>query len=240
MGGVDLGPVAGGGDGASSSLSTKGANFKEGVAFFAVADSFLAAGIEDLNDEEDAGIRAGTGAGAGAGAGAAFPTGPGSLYGTIFGVEATREPGRAAEPAVPAAPAVVLFAPGFLSVDPTSFLTSGTFSLIRDLRVPSSVHAFSPSSAASAAEPLGSTKICSGALDDDDDDDGIGLEEGSDDDEARGTEGTGAGVDRKAVPGGFLDAGAKAGRAVFGARGAGAGSVGAGAEPGAGVDIIRF
>jgi hypothetical protein len=51
-----------------------------------------------------------------------------------------------------------------LSVDPTSFFTSGTFSLILVLRVPRSLHSL-VSCAACASAPVGSTNIGMRAFD---------------------------------------------------------------------------
>lgn len=84
--------------------------------------------------------------------------GAGSLNGTIL--ELVPE---AAAPE-PEADAILLDRPACLSVDPTSFFTSGTFSLILVLRVPRSLHSL-VSCAACASPPVGSTNIWMRAFD---------------------------------------------------------------------------
>lgn len=105
----------------------------------------------------------------GAGGGGMSP-GAGSLNGTIF--ELVPE---AAAPE-PEADAILLARPACLSVDPTSFFTSGTFSLILVLRVPRSLHSF-VSCAACASAPVGSTNIWMRAFDEEGGMPGVDREE---------------------------------------------------------------
>lgn len=77
--------------------------------------------------------------------------GLGSLYGTILDVLPVLDP-SALEPE-----ATRRARPTFFSVVPAAFWTSGTFSLTRDLRVPTSGYDMRDSSWDS--EPVGSTKI---------------------------------------------------------------------------------
>lgn len=81
-------------------------------------------------------------------------SGVGSLNMAIFEVDP--------EGVAPEADATLLLLPGCLIVDPTIFLVSGTFSLIRVFRDPSSFHSFveaAASSDVSALSPVGSTNI---------------------------------------------------------------------------------
>jgi len=84
--------------------------------------------------------------------------GAGSLNGTIFELAP-----EAAAPE-PEEDAILFDRPACLRVDPTSFFTSGTFSLILVLRVPRSFHSF-VSCAACASAPVGSTNIWIRAFD---------------------------------------------------------------------------
>lgn len=94
--------------------------------------------------------------------GGGISAGPGSLNGTILesGAVALDVPGP--EPEM-----TRLDRPACFRVDPASFFTSGTFSLILVLRVPRSGHAFMGGSADCEAEPVGSTNTCIGALEPD-------------------------------------------------------------------------
>lgn len=95
----------------------------------------------------------------------------GSRNGTIF----EPDPEVVIPDPDPEPDAILLERPACFSVVPTSFFTSGTFSLIRVLRVPSSSHALVEllwlASAASASNPEGSTNIWMRLLEDD----GVGF-----------------------------------------------------------------
>ena len=143
---LGTGPVAPGGAGGAS--STKGRNVfagacAGGASIFSFATLDFAFAFSPR--------------GAGAPGPASPAPGPcpgaGSRNGTI------RAP---PDPEPDAAPATRFERPAWRSVVPTSFFTSGAFSLTRALRVPSSPHV--PPSVASPASPVGSTKICKRAL----------------------------------------------------------------------------
>jgi hypothetical protein len=91
----------------------------------------------------------------------------GSRYGTIF----EPDPEVDTPDPDPELDAILLERPACFRVVPTNFFTSGTFSLIRVLRVPRSSHALVVSlwsaSAACASEPEGSRNIWMRLLDDD-------------------------------------------------------------------------